>query len=1042
MATPAAILSLLVQTEGARAAAAQIRSVDTAGKSAGGSLKTLEGNAKRSSKTFSLLGTAAKSAGVLIGGVGLAKAVNTAVSEFREAQKVGSQTSAVLKSTGSAANVTKKHIENLAGAISKKSGIDDEAIQSSANMLLTFTKVRNETGKGNKIFDRATQTVTDMSVALGQSGKSSAIQLGKALNDPVKGVTALQRVGVSFTKDQKKQIETMVKSGRTLDAQKLILRELGKEFGGSAAAQATAGDKLKVSVGNLAEAAGGILVPQLDKAATFMAKVVDDFVRGEGIAKIIIPAWTAVRDTFKEVVDALTPFVQTVGPALLDFFRNLPQPIQVAAAALGAMGLIFAVSGPLGLGIAVFAAAAVLIKRNWSTVGPILQSVQATAVTVFDALKTAVEAVKTAFASTVEWVRTAMNNVVTEIHKWDVLKAFLMPAIIAIAVFFKVQVAAWSIIFKTAWGVVRAVFKGAWTALRGIVEGGIQEISGVIKIVGGIFKGDFGQIWDGIKDVFRGALKALGGIVKGEVETLSGAAVAIGKGIAEGVLKGLGTLGHVILDKFKEAAKFVVDNLGDVFSGVGDVVTGVVKKLNPFGDGLGIPKGAGGGSANLMGANKALGPFASIGAKYGLSVSSGRRPGAVTSSGNVSYHSSGDAIDEAGSPAGMLAYFKYLRSRFGGRLAELIYTPGGVGIKDGKPFRYTGAVAADHFDHVHVAFKGGGSGDGIGRLRVAGGRSGDGIGQIESLWTRAGGSSSVQNLAAAIAMAESGGNPTITNRNSDGSIDRGLWQINSVHGSLSTVDRMGNARAAVKISGNGRNWNPWTVYRTGAYKKFLGSAQNADGGSGGKGKPKTGSVTVKPTKGVDILPSYAQAALDPESDEAKAIAFAKRRAGGAAPQRPVKGRTAEEVALIPQVDPAEAGPTIEDYANQRVAEASLTAGTEDDLSALNNLFQVKQGQLASAYATGDPRAIVDAITSLKSVEDSIKNLQSSTEDQTQALKDLRASIDAQTAFAKSVTATSSYQATKTISDLISGHIVGYGVAGRKFTPGSGTSYAY
>jgi hypothetical protein len=64
-------------------------------------------------------------------------------------------------------------------------------------MLLTFTKVRNETGKGNKIFDRRRRRHGHV-VALGQDGKNSAIQLGKALNDPIKGVTALRRVGVTL----------------------------------------------------------------------------------------------------------------------------------------------------------------------------------------------------------------------------------------------------------------------------------------------------------------------------------------------------------------------------------------------------------------------------------------------------------------------------------------------------------------------------------------------------------------------------------------------------------------------------------------------------------------------------------------------------------------------------------------------------------------------------------------------------------------------------------------------------------------------------
>jgi hypothetical protein len=73
---------------------------------------------------------------------------------------------------------------------------------------------------------------------------------------------------------------------------------------------------------------------------------------------------------------------------------------------------------------------------------------------------------------------------------------------------------------------------------------------------------------------------------------------------------------------------------------------------------------------------------------------------------------------------------------FGSRLRELIYTPGGVGIKDGRPFQYTGQVAADHFDHVHVAYTGP-FGDGPGRKRGTG--DGLGFGEIERYWLRAAG---------------------------------------------------------------------------------------------------------------------------------------------------------------------------------------------------------------------------------------------------------------------------------------------------------------
>src|SRR5207237_7672973 len=130
-----------------------------------------------------------------------------------------------------------------------------------SNLLMTFTGLRNEVGKGNDVFNQATQIATDMGAALGTEPKAAAIQLGKALNDPIKGVSALSRVGVSFTSQQKDQIKTLVKSGDTLGAQKIILGELNKEFGGAAAASATSGEKMSVAFGNFKEQIGTALLP-------------------------------------------------------------------------------------------------------------------------------------------------------------------------------------------------------------------------------------------------------------------------------------------------------------------------------------------------------------------------------------------------------------------------------------------------------------------------------------------------------------------------------------------------------------------------------------------------------------------------------------------------------------------------------------------------------------------------------------------------------------------------------------------------------------
>ena len=85
---------------------------------------------------------------------------------------------------------------------------------------------------------------------------------------------------------------------------------------------------------------------------------------------------------------------------------------------------------------------------------------------------------------------------------------------------------------------------------------------------------------------------------------------------------------------------------------------------------------------------------------------------------------------------------------------------------------------------------------------------------LEALWKAAGGAPGSAFIAAEIAMAESGGNQYAHSPTND----FGYWQINGVHGALATYDPIGNAKAAIEISGNGTNWTPWTTYVTGAYQ--------------------------------------------------------------------------------------------------------------------------------------------------------------------------------------------------------------------------------
>jgi len=229
--------------------------------------------------------------GLVTGAFDLVKnAIGSVIAEASEAELVQTQLDAVLRSTGGAAGVTAAMVNDLAAKYQGMTRFSDDAVISGENVLLTFTKI------GKDIFPEATGVMLDMSTALGQDLKASAIQLGKALQDPVEGVTALKRVGVNFSDSQMRMIERMVAAGNVMGAQKLILEELKTEFGGSAEAAGNtfAGkmDILKNKFSDFQETVGGYLLdaggPLLDQvtglADEWLPKVAD------GFAANVVPA--------------------------------------------------------------------------------------------------------------------------------------------------------------------------------------------------------------------------------------------------------------------------------------------------------------------------------------------------------------------------------------------------------------------------------------------------------------------------------------------------------------------------------------------------------------------------------------------------------------------------------------------------------------------------------------------------------------------------------------------------------------------------------
>lgn len=201
--------------------------------------------------------------GALVGSIGAGVALKSAFGAATDATRANAQLAAVLKSTGAVAGVTTADVEKLAQSQLKLGIADDETTKRGAALLLTFKQVRNEAGANNNVFDRTLKVSADLAAALGGDLQSSVIQLGKALEDPTTGLTALRRVGVSFTAQERDQIKTMVEHNNLLGAQKTILASVESQFGGTAAALAKADpfQRFGISLNEFKESVGKDLLP-------------------------------------------------------------------------------------------------------------------------------------------------------------------------------------------------------------------------------------------------------------------------------------------------------------------------------------------------------------------------------------------------------------------------------------------------------------------------------------------------------------------------------------------------------------------------------------------------------------------------------------------------------------------------------------------------------------------------------------------------------------------------------------------------------------
>ena len=295
----------------------------------------------------------------------------TAAKAAAESRDAMAQVNASLASMGNAAGRTAPQLEKAAAQLQHMSTFDDDEIlrKVTAN-LLTFGNVTGD------VFDRAQVAAIDLSAKLGTDLQSSTMMLGKALNDPVKGMTALTRAGVSFTAGQVAMVKGMVASGNAAGAQKLILDELQHQVAGSAKAMrdAVPGSDAIDKWRELSETVGEALLVAFERIEPVVNGVLDAFNNlspGVQTAAVAGAALLAVVGPLSFAIGGLVSIAAPLLAMLSTFGAGATAAAVGAEAAATGMAAASAVLGPLAIAVG----AVVIAYKNWDQIKPWIDGV-------------------------------------------------------------------------------------------------------------------------------------------------------------------------------------------------------------------------------------------------------------------------------------------------------------------------------------------------------------------------------------------------------------------------------------------------------------------------------------------------------------------------------------------------------------------------------------------------------------------------------------------------------------------------------------------
>ena len=351
--------------------------------------------------------------------------------------------------------------------------------------LGTFGELAASADTAGGAFDRATMAALDLAAAGFGSAEGNAIQLGKALNDPVKGLAALAKSGVTFTDQQKEQIRTLVASNKMLEAQDMVLAAIEQQVGGTSLATADSSAMLSLAFADLKETLGTALLPIFDAMNNKLA----------GVARLASEN-SGVFLALGGVIGVLAGGIVAANIAMKAWAAGAAIVKGAAVAWTGVQWLLNAAlsANPIGIVVLAIGALVAAIVIAWKRSDKFREIVTA-----------AFEKVKSVVAGVVAWFTGPFLDGLKTAFEWikTGIAIYLTP---------------WRLAFegiKAVIEILRGAFDVAMEAIYGAIEAAWAKIQPILdRMMGAI---------NAVKD----ALGAVGGAVSGAVGWLTGSSRSV-----------------------------------------------------------------------------------------------------------------------------------------------------------------------------------------------------------------------------------------------------------------------------------------------------------------------------------------------------------------------------------------------------------------------------------------------------------------------------------------------------------------------------------